>query len=449
MRGAALLVLAALALPAAAAGQTRAPASGTAWDPAPHTGLHLHRGSWTLMLHGDLTLYRVDEGGPRGDEQWGGTNWIMGSTAHPLGGGTARLRGMLSLEPATVDGCGTPNLLQTGEVCDGAVIVDAQHPHDFFMELSASWARRLGRGVAADLYLAPVGEPALGPVAFMHRSSAAANPSSPITHHWLDATHIAFGVVTMGLEGRRWRVEGSVFNGREPDQERWDFDFAPLTSFAGRIQLAPHDRVVIQVSRAHMRNAHRHITLLPPELDCPVPPTGAVAPDPAPRAGLAPAHGGCHLVDQGDPWLDVDRTTASVSYARPARAGRPWSVTAAWGRNDEQAHVETDGALVEGAVGLLGGTAFGRAERVTKSDHDLAIRPSLDQFLDGVQRTFDLTKLAAGYARPFASGSGVSASAGAAVSWSRIPAGLESRYGEGWQSGVTLFLSLRPEPRGP
>jgi len=415
------------------AAQTRVPASGTAWDPAPHQGLHAERGGWVLMLHGDLTLYRADDGGTRGREQWGSLNWVMGSAERPAGAGTLRLRGMLSLEPLTVGDCGYPNLLQTGEVCDGGAIVDAQHPHDLFMELSADYARPLGRGVSADLYLAPVGEPALGPAAFMHRGSANGNPLAPINHHWLDATHISFGVATLGIERGIWRLEGSVFNGREPDEERYDFDFAPLTSFAGRLQLAPVRGLVAQVSRARLRNSHRHVVLLPPELECPPGVTG----------GLVPADGACHLIDQGDLFLDVERTTASVSYHRHG-GGWPWSVTAAWGRNEEQGHGETDGVLVEGMLGLFGGSLFGRAERVEKTDHDLAIRPSLEQFLSGEQRVFHLAKLALGFARPFAAAGGVTASAGALASWSRIPSDLEQRYGEDWQAGAMVFLTLRP-----
>jgi hypothetical protein len=437
-----LLLVALLSMSGAPAlAQIRTPASGTAWDPgaATHPALHAHGGAWALALHGNATVYRADEGGVRGEEQWGSTNWLMGSAQRAVGDGTLRFRGMISLEPVTIGGCGTPNLFQTGEVCDGQAIVDTQHPHELFSELSAAYARRFGRGIAGGVYLAAVGEPALGPAAFPHRVSARDNPVSPITHHWIDATHVAFGVATLGIESSSWRVEASAFNGREPDDERFDFDFARPQSVSARIQLAPSDRLVLQVSHGRMRNAHRHVTLLPPELECP----------PGPTSGLVPAHGGCHLLDQQDLWLDVDRTTASVSYHRPRSAGREWSVTAAWGRNDEQAHVDTDGALIEGRVDLYGGVAFGRAERVEKSDHDLGIRPTLAQFLANEQRVFDLTKFVLGYARDVTSAGDLAASAGIAVSWSRVPSDLEELYGDGWPLGATMFFSLRPERWAP
>jgi hypothetical protein len=438
-RPAALVLL--MHLPHPVAAQTRVPASGTAWDPAAatHPAIHVHRGAWGLGLHGNATLYRADEGGVRGEEQWGSTNWIMGSAERPLGGGLLRLRGMISLEPATIGDCGIPNLLQTGEICDGQAIVDAQHPHDFFSELSASFGHSLGREVAADLYLAPVGEPALGSVAYPHRESARFDPISPITHHWIDATHVVFGVATLGVEGPWWRTEASLFNAREPDEERYDFDYAPLESVSARIQLVPTDRLAIQVSRGRLRNSHRHVVLLPPELECPPAPTGS---------RLAPAHEGCHIIDQGDIWLDVDRTTASVSYHHPGSEGREWSLTAAWGRNEEQGHADTDGALVEGRVDVYRGVAFGRAERVEKTDHDLGIRPTLEQFLDGEQLTFDLTKIILGYASDVVDAGGLTATLGAAVSWSRIPSSLEDRYGERWPVGAMVFAAVRPGSMG-
>ena len=142
----------------------------------------------------------------------------MGMAQRSAGGGLVTLRGMVSVEPWTIGGCGYPNLLATGEVCEGEAIHDRQHPHDLFMELAAQYNRSLGKGLRLELYGGPVGEPALGPVAFMHRVSGLPNPIAPMTHHWFDSTHITFGVVTAGLYGRRWKMEGSVFNGREPDE---------------------------------------------------------------------------------------------------------------------------------------------------------------------------------------------------------------------------------------
>jgi hypothetical protein len=76
-------------------------------------------------------------------------------------------------------------------------------------------------------------------VAFPHRVSALANPIAPITHHWLDATHITFGVITSGVRSARWNAEASIFNGREPDENRTDVDFGALDSYSARFTVAP------------------------------------------------------------------------------------------------------------------------------------------------------------------------------------------------------------------
>jgi hypothetical protein len=144
----------------------------------------------------------------------------------------------------------------------------------------------------------------------------------------------------------------------------------------------------------------------------------------------------------------MTRTTASISYHHPETHGRAWSLTAAWGRNEEQAHVDTDGGLVEGRADVYGGVAFGRVEHVEKSDHDLGIRPSMDQFLSGEQRTFDLTKLVLGYARDVLDGGRVAGSIGAALSWSRVPVDLEERYGGAWPLGAMIFAAIRPGQAG-
>ena len=81
-------------------------------------------------------------------------------------------------------------------------------------------------------YGGPAGEPALGPVAFMHRVSALSNPLAPISHHWFDSTHITYGVATLGFFARTWKVEGSAFNGREPDDTRTNFDLAAMDSWS-------------------------------------------------------------------------------------------------------------------------------------------------------------------------------------------------------------------------
>ena len=216
-------------------------ASGTAWlpDATPMYGIHGQAGSWQLMGHGNTFAQFLYDSGDRGHNQFGSINWVMGMAHRNIAGGRLGLRGMFSLEPWTIRGCGYPDLLATGERCDGEPIHDRQHQHDLFMEIAAQYDRPLTGSVRWQVYGGPAAEPALGPAAYPHRISAMPNLLAPIAHHWLDATHITFGVVTAGVYGHRWKAEASAFNGREPDEERTDIDFAPLDSVSGRVWFLP------------------------------------------------------------------------------------------------------------------------------------------------------------------------------------------------------------------
>src|SRR5262249_14655324 len=150
----------------------------------------------------------------------------------PLGSGTIGFRAMLSLEPATIGRTGYPLLLQTGETANGRTpLIDRQHPHDLFMELATSYSAPVGPGTGF-LYFGLPSEPALGPPTYMHRASGYDDPAAPITHHWLDSTHVTMGVATGGWTWRDVKVEGSIFTGREPDQHRWDIEEPRFDSYA-------------------------------------------------------------------------------------------------------------------------------------------------------------------------------------------------------------------------
>src|SRR5262245_49031777 len=231
--------------------------SGTAWlpDESPMYAVHSIKGAWTLMFHGNAFLQYLKESGNRGDDQFGSINWIMGMAERRVGPGRLGLRGMFSAEPWSIRGCGYPDLLATGEECGSEQIHDRQHPHDLFMELAAIYDAPLAGNVRWQVYGGPAGEPALGPVAYPHRLSALPNPLAPISHHWLDSTHITFGVVTGAAYGRTWKAEASVFNGREPDEKRTNIDVAALDSVSRRLWFLPSPRVALQVSAGHLNEA--------------------------------------------------------------------------------------------------------------------------------------------------------------------------------------------------
>ena len=375
--------------------------SGTAWLPdlTPVYAIHRQFGSWNAMLHENLFLQYVHEGTERGDDQLGSVNWIMGMTERRAAGGFLGLRTMFSVERLTVGACGYPDLLATGESCNGQPIHDRQHPHDFFMEAAGIYEREVSPTMAVQLYAGLAGEPALGPVAFPHRISALSTPIAPLAHHWLDSTHISYGVVSGGLFGRRWKAEASLFNGREPDENRFDMDFAPLDSFSGRVWFAPSDRWSVQISKGRLNEAE------------------------------ANPHGG--------PRRDVGRTTASATYHQLISSAGFWSVTGAWGRNAHDGQA-TDALLIETDLALdARNTLFARAEGAGKTGEELII-PEIDH--DAVT----VSKLHLGYARQLPGSRMFEPRVGAALSFSAIPERAEQAYGRGSGVGVLVFFSLRP-----
>jgi hypothetical protein len=359
--------------------------------------VHRALGDWQLMLHGHAFLQYLDDGGDRGQDQGGSINWIMAMADRNVGAGRVGLHGMFSLEPATVGGCGYPDLLATGERCDGEPIHDRQHQHDLFMEVAATYDRPLRGTTRWQVYGGPAAEPALGPVAYPHRLSAMPNLLAPIAHHWLDATHITFGVVTGAVYGNRWKVEASAFNGREPDEQRTGFDLAPLDSVSGRVTFLPNSGVAMQVSAGHLREAEP--------------------------------------VEDGSGGIDVTRVTASVIYHRPIGAAGIWASTAAWGRNAESDH-GSNAFLLETNLTLDDrDTWFGRFEVVGKTAHDLDV-PGDD--------TFTLSKLQGGYIRYLPAWNGLKAGVGVTASAGFVPRALEGVYGGGATAGFGMFVTLRP-----
>ena len=305
---------------------------------------------------------------------------------------------MFSLEPWTIRGCGYPDLLATGEVCNGEPIHDRQHPHDLIMELAAEYSRPLRGATRWQVYGGLAGEPALGPAAYPHRFSAMPNPLAPISHHWIDATHITFGVVTAGIAARTWKVEGSAFNGREPDDNRANLDLAPLDSVSGRLWYMPTPRLALQISAGHLEEA---------------------------EAGHS-----------GGGRVDVDRLTASASYQRPLGDAWQWASTVAFGRNRESA-VATSALLVETSLALRErDTWFGRFEWAEKSAEDLDIHDSA--------AIYDVAKLQLGYTTYFPEWRRLRPGFGGSVSVSFVPPSLVPVYGHRANPGIALFLTIRP-----
>jgi YHS domain-containing protein len=380
--------------------------SGTSWlpDSSPMYMVHRQNGPWMLMAHENAFLQYLRESGDRGAHQTGSINWLMGMAERTAGRGRVVLRGMVSVEPWTIRGCGYPDLLASGESCDGEKIHDRQHPHDLFMEISAKYDAPLAGSTRWQLYGGPAAEPALGPVAYPHRISAMPNPIAPVTHHWFDSTHISFGVITGGVYGRRWKFETSAFNGREPDENRKDFDFGTLDSVSGRVWFLPTSNVALQFSAGHLKEV---------------------------EAG-----------EGIDPRDDVKRTTGSATYNR-VFGGRIWATTVGWGRNSERERA-THAVLAESVVTRADrDTWYGRLEIGNKTAHDLDVPSPLACIACIDSRTFTVTKLQGGYTR-YLTSDAFRLGVGAVVSTGFVPESLRAVYGGTANTGIGVYLTLRP-----
>ena len=368
-------------------------ASGTGWlpDASPMYGNMYHRGDWMLMLHYNLFLrytnQDVFEAGSRGDSQFDAPNWLMLMGQRNLGRrGLFRFSGMVSLDPLTVGGNGYPLLFQTGETFEGSPLIDRQHPHDLFSELSVGYTHMITEEADVFVYLGYPGEPTLSNVAFMHRPSALNNPDSPLGHHWQDATHITFGVATLGFRYRSFKLEGSSFTGREPDEERYGFDKPRFDSRAVRFTYNPSENWSLQTSHAFVRS---------PEV--------------------------------AEPEEDVYRTTASALYSRALSDDNRFLTAALnWGYNYVDAHHKEHSVLLESNYQNSRYALYGRYEWLQKSAEELGFGE--EDF--GHDALFGIQALTVGANRQVARVGTVNLHLGAQASVFRGSSELHPYYGE-------------------
>jgi len=370
-------------------------ASGTAWQPdsSLHEATETMAGPWMLMLHGVVNGVYDRQEGRRGGGKGFVSGMVMGIARRDFADGDSlQLKASLSPDPL-MGRLGYPLHLASGETANGVdPLIDRQHPHDLFMELSASYSLRLGGKASLFLYGGLPGEPAFGPPAFMHRMSIMDSPEAPITHHWLDSTHITFGVVTAGLFLDRFKIEASRFNGREPDQHRFDIETGPLDSTALRLSFNPTDELSLQASWAHLESP-----------------------------------------EQLEPGENQTRWSASAIYTKRLGERRWWSTTLAWGRRSSD-HRSFDAAVVESSLGLEDWTLFGRAE-YAQNDELL--------FVGGHHGpAFDVGKVSAGAVRDFRIAPHLKFGLGALVSANFVPRPLRALYG-GDPKGAMAFVRVK------
>jgi len=369
--------------------------SGTGWQPAATSAAMWMKSvrAWDLMAHGVVFVDYNQQGGPRGEGKAESVNWLMLMEQHKLGRGSILFREMFSAESLTAPRPGFPELFQTGETYHGQPLVDHQHPHNVFSELALYYMRPAGDKLSWEFYGAAAGEPALGPVAYMHRASASELPMTPLSHHLQDSTHISFGVITTGLTIDRFKIEGSLFNGREPDEKRYSIQFAPLDSWSARLSVAPSRNWTAQYSYGRLEH---------PE-----------------------------AVEPGS----QRRQSASVEYVRPFAKGS-WATSAVWGRvHKEASDHNLNSYLLETTVNFkLRNYAFSRIELVDK-DELFPHNPSLLSFRIGAY-TF-------GGARDLVQSRLWQLALGAGLTFYSKPAALDSAYGKSPVS-FQIFLRVRP-----
>lgn len=332
--------------------------SGTGWlpDASPMYGYMMHSRRWMYMVHGNLFLRYTNQDignkGSRGDDKFDAPNWFMLMAQRKVGRkGLFHYNVMISLDRLTEGGGGYPLLFQSGESWKGQPLVDRQHPHDIFSELSVSYSYAFSRKIDAFVYFGYPGEPALGSVAFMHRPSALSNPDAPISHHWNDGTHITFGVATLGVRLDKFKLEGSAFTGREPDENRYNFDKMRFDSWSGRLSFNPSANWAFQVSHGYIKS---------PEL---------LHPD-----------------------ENVNRTTASAVFSLPMQRDNWLNVTTLWGLNKTAGRDGENAFLLEGALRMGRAELYTRYGWVQKSVEEL----NLDPAKFGEETLFPVNALTAG-----------------------------------------------------
>lgn len=380
-------------------GMTRE-ASGTSWQPdtSAHSGLHVMEGDWMFMGHTHLNGVYDWQQGPRGDTDTFLSGMLMGMANRHFGSGdTVQFRAMLSPEPL-MGKSGYPLLLATGETANGVTpLVDRQHPHDLFMELSGTYSHALTQADSLYLYAGLPGEPAFGPPAFMHRQSILDSPEAPISHHWLDSTHITEGVVTVGYIHDLWKIETSRFRGREPDQFRYNVEHGALDSTSARLSFNPTREWSLQASWADQ---------------------------------ISP--------EQLQPDKNEKRLSASAIYTHQLGEHTWWSTTLAWGRRHSTGDEALNAYIVESALKPADlWTVFARAEH-ERNDELITVGP-----LQGA--VYGVGKTSLGVIRDLQLSQHVTVGAGALYAFNFVPQALATLYGRSDPQGAMVFLRLKVE----
>lgn len=380
--------------------------SGTSWNPdaTPMYAYMFSKGNWNFMVHGSIflryTSQDIFEKGYRGDSKFDAPNWFMLMSQRRIGGkGLFNFNVMMSLDPIT-EKTGYPLLFQSGETYKGKPLVDRQHPHDLFSELSIGYTHAFSKDIDLTGYFGYPGEPTIGPTAFMHRISSMNNPDAPLGHHWQDASHIQFGVATVGLRYKKLKLEGSNFTGREPDENRYNFDKPRFDSYSYRLQFAPTENYVFQFSQGFLKS--------PEELS---------------------------------PQENVTRTTTSVLQSKTISEEKHFTSALIWGHNKKADHAEHS-VLLEGNYHCRKMAYYGRYEFVQKDSEELDI--FIDTGFDDHGKLFNIHALTLGTNRTLTRFWNLNLALGLQTTVYLPDEGLRGTYGDVPVSGQ-VYLRLIPD----
>ncbi|HEV7643332.1 MAG TPA: hypothetical protein VGO50_05250 [Pyrinomonadaceae bacterium] len=383
--------------------------SGTSWQPESspiYAYMKMYKDGGMLMLHGTAFLRYTETGSVRDVSASGkgsrarfdAPSMLMAMYSRPLSEKAQfGFRAMVSLDPAVERGYGYPLLYQSGETFRGGPLHDRQHPHDLIDELAATFSYSFDKKNSVYLYAGVAGEPALGPPTFMHRLSGMDNPDAPISHHWQDATHISYGVVTAGYNFGKVKFEASAFNGHEPNENRWNIDKLRLNSFSGRISWNPTKDLALQISHGY---------LVDPE----------------------PSEPDVHI---------LRRTTASAIYNKNFGERKNLASTFVWGQNHASGE-RTNSFLFESNFSFYRSSFYGRIERVQKSGHELVLNPPDEH------EVFWVGAYSFGYIYDVVQGKGIDVGLGSQLTFNQNPAALASYYGGTNHQGFQFFIRFRP-----
>lgn len=379
--------------------------SGTSWlpDESPMYGKMIHGEKWMYMLHGNVFLrynkQDIANKGSRGGEKIDLPAWFMFMGQRKVGKNNLfHFSSMISLDALTAKS-GYPLLFQSGETYGGQPLVDKQHPHDLFSELALSYSHAFSPNNDVFIYLGYPGEPALGPVAFMHRPSAAYSPDAPLSHHWVDATHITFGVSTLGFRFGKFKIEASSFTGREPDEKRFNFDKPRFDSYSGRLSFNPNKNWALQISQGFIKS---------PET----------------------AH----------PEENIIRSSASAIYSKKLANESQLNISAIWGMNKSEGRPGENAYLLEASWQRKKLGLQARYEFVQKSSEELV----LDETIYGEHTIFPVNALTMGFNYNLFETKNTWIAGGSQLSFYHADSRLNSLYGKN-PMGFEVFLRWFPK----